>query len=387
MARTKQTARKNTGGKPLAMGRGKANPKKNPTPGRADRKVVLEYSSDEDNPQPVEGAEAPKWAKKQIHLFLPTSPAHVTTTESFTAFFINHGLTRALQKAFVGRGWGTDQMREFVANFQKKHGQQVPMPKIYGDKDTSDDEGPELADGTKAAKKKTTGGTGGSGRGKPRKKPAAGGRSSGAGGTGGGDGPSTSGVGGSGGKKRGRNDDGDEDDPNKQRKTGDETAPPPPLVARKEPRKKGTVYPPIDRKLPVLYISCPKERTLLGHHVLDWTEKQKRKIHEARMQGRQVKPQRYRAGTVALQDIRHFQKTSALLIRKLPFQRLVREIAQDFKTDLRFQSAAILCLQEAAEAYLVRLFDDANLCAIHARRVTIMPKDILLARRIWGEHA
>ena len=130
---------------------------------------------------------------------------------------------------------------------------------------------------------------------------------------------------------------------------------------------------------------------MLGHRVLDWTEEQKRKIHEARMQGRQVKPHRYRAGTVALQDIRHFQKTSALLIQKLPFQRLVREIAQDFKTDLRFQSAAILCLQAAvkqeAEAYLVRLFDDANLCAIHARRVTIMPKDILLARRIRGEHA
>ena len=102
MARTKQTARKNTGGKPLAMGRGKAKPKKNPTPGRADRKVVLEYSSDEDNPQQVEGAAAPKRAKKQIHLTLPTSPAHVTMTESFTAFFINHGLTRALQKAFAG---------------------------------------------------------------------------------------------------------------------------------------------------------------------------------------------------------------------------------------------------------------------------------------------
>ena len=157
MARTKQTARKNTGGKPLAMGRGKKDPKKNPTPGRADRKVVLEYSSDEDNPQQVEGAAAPKRVKKQIHLTLPTSPAHVTTTESFTAFFINHGLTRALQKAFAGRGWSTDQMREFVTNFQKKHGQQVPMPKIYGDEDTSDDEGLELADGTKVGKK-TTGG-------------------------------------------------------------------------------------------------------------------------------------------------------------------------------------------------------------------------------------
>ena len=103
MARTKQTARKNTGGKPLVMGRGRG--KSNPTPGRADRKVVLEYSSDEsldkDNPQQVEGAEAPKRVKKQIHLTLPTSPAHVTTTESFTAFFINHGLTRALQKAFT----------------------------------------------------------------------------------------------------------------------------------------------------------------------------------------------------------------------------------------------------------------------------------------------
>ena len=241
MARTKQTARKNTGGKPLAMGRGKANPKKNPTPGRVDRKVVLEYSSDED-PQPAEGAGAPKRVKKQIHLTLPTSPAHVTMTESFTAFFINHGLTRALQKAFAGRGWSTDQMREFVANFQKKHRQQVPMPKIYRDEDSSDSEGLELADGTKVGKK-TTGGAGGSGGGKPRKKPAAGGRSSGAGGTSGGDGPSTSGVGGSGGRKRGRGDDDDGDDPNKRRKTGDETAPPQPLVARKEPRKKGTVYP------------------------------------------------------------------------------------------------------------------------------------------------
>eukprot|EP00955_Chlamydomonas_euryale_P074143 361947-Chlamydomonas_euryale.AAC.2 len=72
---------------------------------------------------------------------------------------------------------------------------------------------------------------------------------------------------------------------------------------------------------------------------------------------------------------------------KLPFQRLVREIAQDFKTDLRFQSSAVLALQEAAEAYLVGLFEDTNLAAIHAKRVTIMPKDIQLARRIRGERA
>ena len=84
---------------------------------------------------------------------------------------------------------------------------------------------------------------------------------------------------------------------------------------------------------------------------------------------------------------RKYQKSTELLIRKLPFQRLVREIAQDFKTDLRFQSSAVLALQEAAEAYLVGLFEDTNLAAIHAKRVTIMPKDIQLARRIRGERA
>ena len=99
------------------------------------------------------------------------------------------------------------------------------------------------------------------------------------------------------------------------------------------------------------------------------------------------KPHRYRPGTVALREIRKYQKSTELLIRKLPFQRLVREIAQDFKTDLRFQSSAVLALQEAAEAYLVGLFEDTNLCAIHAKRVTIMPKDIQLARRIRGERA
>ncbi|KAG5678837.1 hypothetical protein PVAND_008471 [Polypedilum vanderplanki] len=97
------------------------------------------------------------------------------------------------------------------------------------------------------------------------------------------------------------------------------------------------------------------------------------------------KPRRFRPGTVALREIRRYQKSTELLIRKLPFQRLVREIAQDYKTDLRFQSSAVLALQEAAEAYLVGLFEDTNLCAIHAKRVTIMPKDIQLARRIRGE--
>ena len=90
------------------------------------------------------------------------------------------------------------------------------------------------------------------------------------------------------------------------------------------------------------------------------------------------KPHRYRPGTVALREIRKYQKSTELLIRKLPFQRLVREVAQDFKNDLRFQGSAVMALQEAAEA-LVSLFEDTNLCAIHAKRVTIMPRDMQLA--------
>jgi histone H3 len=125
------------------------------------------------------------------------------------------------------------------------------------------------------------------------------------------------------------------------------------------------------------------------------------------------KPHRYRPGTVALREIRKYQKSTDLLIRKVPFARLVREIAQDFKTDLRFQLHAMLALQvcfhvlslsqrcvprarvtvscvhaqEATEAYQVSLFEDANLAAIHAKRITIQPRDIQLARRIRGERA
>jgi histone H3 len=98
-----------------------------------------------------------------------------------------------------------------------------------------------------------------------------------------------------------------------------------------------------------------------------------------------VKPHRYRPGTVALREIRKYQKSTELLMRKLPFQRVVREVAQNFASDLRFQSSAILALQEAAEAYLVGLFEDTNLCAIHAKRVTIQPKDMYLALRLRGE--
>ena len=105
------------------------------------------------------------------------------------------------------------------------------------------------------------------------------------------------------------------------------------------------------------------------------------------MEGVVKKPHRYRPGTVALCEIRRFQKTTELLIRKAPFQRLVREITQTmFKNkDLRFQSLAVLALHEASEAYMVGMFEDTNLAALHAKRVTIMPRDMLLARRLRGE--
>jgi len=102
-------------------------------------------------------------------------------------------------------------------------------------------------------------------------------------------------------------------------------------------------------------------------------------------QGGIKKPHRFRPGTVALREIRKYQKSTEMLIRKLPFQRLVREIAGEYKTDLRFQQSAVAAIQEAAEAFMVGLFEDTNLCAIHAGRVTIMPKDVQLARRIRGE--
>ena len=137
--------------------------------------------------------------------------------------------------------------------------------------------------------------------------------------------------------------------------------------------------------------------------VLAKKKEEKRKKAAARMakKGGQKAPKggvkkryRYRPGTVALKQIRQYQKSTELLIRKLPFQRLVREIASDSEViksplcgKVRFQSAAVMALQEAAEAYLVGLFEDTNLCAIHAKRVTIMPKDIQLARRIRGERA
>uniref|UniRef100_A0A3P9NTW3 Core Histone H2A/H2B/H3 domain-containing protein n=1 Tax=Poecilia reticulata TaxID=8081 RepID=A0A3P9NTW3_POERE len=138
-------------------------------------------------------------------------------------------------------------------------------------------------------------------------------------------------------------------------------------------------------------ILTDSSQQLHTHPPVVWEKKKQLATKAARKSapatGGVKKPHRYRPGTVALREIRRYQKSTELLIRKLPFQRLVREIAQDFKTDLRFQSSAVMALQEASEAYLVGLFEDTNLCAIHAKRVTIMPKDIQLARRIRGERA
>ncbi len=117
------------------------------------------------------------------------------------------------------------------------------------------------------------------------------------------------------------------------------------------------------------------------------------RIHLATMAARKLarhtggvkKPHCYRPGTVAIREIRKYQKNTDLLIRNAPFQHLVKEIATNFKSDLRMQSTARLALQEASEAYLVCLFEDSNDCAIHAKCVTIMPKDTQLAQRIRGE--
>ena len=144
-------------------------------------------------------------------------------------------------------------------------------------------------------------------------------------------------------------------------------------------------------KAPQKQAEPKKNRKTLGSRALKYTPKPKH-IREARAarfllpdDPKKKRKNQFRPGHLALNEIRHFQKRTNLLIQKLPFQCLVREIAQDFKTYLRFRSAAITALQEASEAYLVRLLEDANLCAIHAKHVTIMPKDIQLACHIRGE--
>lgn len=110
--------------------------------------------------------------------------------------------------------------------------------------------------------------------------------------------------------------------------------------------------------------------------------------------GVKKQPHRYRPGTVALREIRKYQKSTELIIRKAPFSRLVKQILQETEgvngaktTATRLEPSALVALQEAAESYVVGLFEDTNLCALHAKRVTIHPLDMQLARRIRGEKA
>ena len=423
MACTKQTARKTTGGKPVA------------TFPKQSRKVILEYSSDENVDQRVPGVELgkPKRVQKRITLTLPIKPTNVMLTASFHQFFIRHGMNRALRRALESKHSTADQMQQFQANYTAKHGTKIPPPKRYMDEGDSEEEGLALNDGTVYGEKAPSGskqkppaktGDTGWGAGKGGKKGASKGAGAGDTGEAGGSGGGSAGGGGGGdppgdpprdppedpnkGKKHGRDDDDDpEDDPKKKAKT-DPPVRKGPWQKRgksrggktgsggKQPKARNLqytgpclayqeTYPPVDDTKPVFYVNRTKQPTALGYAVLEWTEAQKRKCHEARLEGRLVRAKKFRPGVAALKEICHFQKSTSLLIRKLPFQRLVREIAHDIKTNLRFQEAALDALQEASEAYLVGLFKDTNLCAIHARRVTIMPKDIQLARRIRRE--
>ena len=99
-----------------------------------------------------------------------------------------------------------------------------------------------------------------------------------------------------------------------------------------------------------------------------------------------AKKRRFRPGTVALREIRKYQRSTELLLPKAPFQRLVRQITSNIDPNLRFQSQGIVALQESTEAFITGLFEDAHLCTIHANRVTLMKKDLELARRIRGDH-
>ena len=128
---------------------------------------------------------------------------------------------------------------------------------------------------------------------------------------------------------------------------------------------------------------CTARKDEVGKKWSTFVKKQPR--NQSGKASAQHQPHRYRPGTVALRETQRCQKSMELLIRKLPFQCLVCEILQGFGVGFRVTPAMMMALQEAAEAYLVQLLEDLNLCAIHAKRITIQPKDIQLARRIHGE--
>ena len=376
MARTKQTARKNTGGKtPVKF------------PAKRPRKAILEYSSDDSEEEhQVEGTDiiVPKRVIRKATLTLPTGPTHMTLTESFQSFFMRHGLNTALKKALLKRDWTVENMQEFISNYQARYGVKVPTPDLYLDEAESENEGLELNDGSKVGKQ-TGGGSGGNP--KPRSTGATPGTSGGKGNAGGGskegDGSKPSGSGRTGGsqaedqaeegggdpprqrqqkevvmtmttvmtmmmttKMTDSSSSEDESKRKKQKTTGGKPPRKDPAPkkkihispARKEPRPRGLqytgpcmrhgeTYPEVNTNLNPLRISKPRVRTTFGYKYEEYSDEIKEKAHLARLEGRRVVAKKFRAGTQALKDIRHFQKNTALLIRRLPFQRLVREIA------------------------------------------------------------
>ena len=152
--------------------------------------------------------------------------------------------------------------------------------------------------------------------------------------------------------------------------------------------------PRVKQALPTRQVFCegggPPCKAHMAWAILQKERQQRREQRQGqRQEQEQEQPKRRRRfhpGTVALREIRKYQKSTQFLIRKLPFQRLVREIMADFSTNtaLRITGTALEALQDATEAYLVGVFEDTNLCALHANRVTIQPKDMQLALRIRG---
>lgn len=125
-----------------------------------------------------------------------------------------------------------------------------------------------------------------------------------------------------------------------------------------------------------------------SHHAVKAPRKNSKEVAAAVAgQVKERKPHRFRPGTVALREIRRYQKSGELLLRKLPFQRVVREIAGQFKSELRFQEAAIMALQEAAEMFLTNLFEDTNLVTVYNNRQTIKPGDMHVAMRLRGDRS
>lgn len=127
------------------------------------------------------------------------------------------------------------------------------------------------------------------------------------------------------------------------------------------------------------------KRSLFGSKTLPDSNQKPNLQNGSFRQNKTLKVHRFRPGTVALREIRRFQKSTELLIPRAPFWRLVKDVSSNHKTEYRYSALAVMAIQEAAEAYMTSLFEDANLCAIHARRVTVFPRDVQLARRLRGE--